>query len=542
MLLCRGEIFFMKELSFADIFDIDMPSEKKTDTKSDKKKAASKEKKSKATGSKKQEKVIFDLPATVNTEIGEIVIDGIGTIAKDELEGKMPVPMNIVKKDDTLIGIYKTSELGKDEDENKKLFVPYYHDKSYAVVDEDNVTTSDMKKAFAIGDYKIFRYPDDMAANWNLKVPVKSKIGFEGAQCELALETESDEINIKELVDEWLKRNDWVKTVDFMYVFEPRRDGCYITFQLINKKIEEKNKIVRVKLPVKMNFLHDPGPLKVLTPEMFDGKEYVTEKDIFNIVDRYFPNIYTYDNVDISYIDSVNAVTFLKLGRKKGSTDKEFDLETSVANFSISDGILRYEHNIPLIPSKIMLEIYDYFVSNLPYEALARIMYDVKQQKYFVKYMEFADTSLTRVSWSDDVVQEDEYVVMEIHSHNSMPAFFSEVDNHDEVLPMLYGVMGYLDTKYPTFKIRAGYGGVFCNMAYWDVFAMPRIINNEFITLGRIGENALLLNIEDNNFTVVRGIKMAPDGKVSWEYCTYLGTDLLQINFDEAKRELCKKI
>lgn len=532
----------MKELSFADVFDIDLPLEKKPESKSDKKKVADKENKSKTTGKKKKDKVKYVLPATVNTEVGQIVIDGIGEITKDELEKKMPVPMNVIQKDDILIGIYETSEFKENDDvEMRKVFVPHPNDNTaYELLNDENVRIEDTRKPFALGKYKTYRYPENMASNWNLKIPSTSKIGFIGSQQRITMETDGGDVNIKQLVNEWLKQNDWVKLVDFIYVFDKETDGCYVTIQLVNKKIEENDKTVRVKLPVKMSFLHDPGPLEMLTPDMFNGKEYVTEQDIFNIVDKYFPNIYVCDNVDISYIDTVNTVSFMKLGRKKGAGAKGFSLRTSVADFNIKDGVLSYRHNISCIPYKLMLEIYDYFVSKLPNEALARIMYSKKEHAYYVKYMELADTTLTGVAWRDDVCDEGEYVVMEVHSHNSMPAFFSEIDDQDEVLPMLYGVMGCLDTEYPDFKIRAGYGGIFCEMAYWDVFMTPRIVNDNLIVLSMVGANALLLNIKTNNLVVAHGIHMAPNGAMSWGYGSYYGTDFLKVNFDDVKQELQK--
>lgn len=53
---------------------------------------------------------------------------------------------------------------------------------------------------------------------------------------------------------------------------------------------------------------------------------------------------------------------------------------------------------------------------------------------------------------------DDPTILLELHSHGHMPAFWSETDNHDEQGIRLYGVMGRLDSE-PEIKFRVGVCG-----------------------------------------------------------------------------------
>jgi len=60
-------------------------------------------------------------------------------------------------------------------------------------------------------------------------------------------------------------------------------------------------------------------------------------------------------------------------------------------------------------------------------------------------------------------------VVLEIHSHGQMAAWFSSIDNKDETGLKLYGVIGSLDAV-PVVKLRIGAYGYFKDLRWRDVF------------------------------------------------------------------------
>jgi hypothetical protein len=60
--------------------------------------------------------------------------------------------------------------------------------------------------------------------------------------------------------------------------------------------------------------------------------------------------------------------------------------------------------------------------------------------------------------------------VMDIHSHNSMPAKFSSVDNEDEKATRLYAVIGKLDRFLPDISVRISNGGKYLPISPETVF------------------------------------------------------------------------
>jgi len=59
---------------------------------------------------------------------------------------------------------------------------------------------------------------------------------------------------------------------------------------------------------------------------------------------------------------------------------------------------------------------------------------------------------------------------MDIHSHNSMRASFSPVDDKDEKATRLYTVIGHLDRYFPEIKTRISNGGKFLEIDPSEIF------------------------------------------------------------------------
>ena len=56
--------------------------------------------------------------------------------------------------------------------------------------------------------------------------------------------------------------------------------------------------------------------------------------------------------------------------------------------------------------------------------------------------------------------EDDGQAVVDLHSHNSMPAFFSTTDDGDEGGLRFYAVIGKLGTSQPEIRVRVGVGTV----------------------------------------------------------------------------------
>ena len=119
---------------------------------------------------------------------------------------------------------------------------------------------------------------------------------------------------------------------------------------------------------------------------------------------------------------------------------------------------------LPLIPWSCLQKIICFFREQLRedgnYEALANILWD-KDTETFVTYIpQQIVTRGTVVSDLSDMPNSKRYLhYMDIHSHNTMPAKFSEIDDADEKATRVYAVIGRLDSFMPDISVRISNGG-----------------------------------------------------------------------------------
>lgn len=121
--------------------------------------------------------------------------------------------------------------------------------------------------------------------------------------------------------------------------------------------------------------------------------------------------------------------------------------EQTIGAEIVSEGV---DLLLPLIPADLFLAIRDFFARfallDESLEALARIYHD--GQKYFVHipHQVVTHDSVDVLDYREDLeVAARNTLVMELHSHNVMGAYFSDIDNRDEVATGLYCVWGDLD-------------------------------------------------------------------------------------------------
>lgn len=126
---------------------------------------------------------------------------------------------------------------------------------------------------------------------------------------------------------------------------------------------------------------------------------------------------------------------------------------------------------LPKIPAALMKKIISFFrafmTENEENEALALIYWDKLDREYFVYVpkqtvcKDEVEANLHGCPFDD----EDRYLCYaDIHSHNSMDAFFSAKDDRDECSTGLYFVLGNLHEFYPSIKAR-----IFCGDTFVDI-------------------------------------------------------------------------
>ena len=123
---------------------------------------------------------------------------------------------------------------------------------------------------------------------------------------------------------------------------------------------------------------------------------------------------------------------------------------------------------LPRIPQELLRAIIGFFRSQMEsgaeFEAFVRIYWDRKEQKFipFVPKQRVTKDSVTVRLTDEDLPDDTRYLYYaDIHSHNSMKAVFSAIDDMDERGTRLYLVIGRLDRFFPEISARISCGGSF---------------------------------------------------------------------------------
>lgn len=129
---------------------------------------------------------------------------------------------------------------------------------------------------------------------------------------------------------------------------------------------------------------------------------------------------------------------------------------------------------LPKIPLSLLFQSITFFQSIwLLYatEALVMIRYNKITGKYRIEVPEQTATSASVESnLVADNLDSESVHVLDIHSHHTMAAKFSEVDNRDEQPTGLYAVVGRLNDPVPDISLRASCGGTFFPVSLSEVF------------------------------------------------------------------------
>lgn len=129
---------------------------------------------------------------------------------------------------------------------------------------------------------------------------------------------------------------------------------------------------------------------------------------------------------------------------------------------------------LPKIPYAMLAQIISFFRSyvteNTALEAIVYVYWSAEENAYFAYAPKQTVTKDSIDTTLPDLDEDTFTLVMEIHSHNTMKAFFSLTDNADEKATRLYTVIGRLDKLFPDIKTRASVGGKFIDVSPSEVF------------------------------------------------------------------------
>lgn len=270
------------------------------------------------------------------------------------------------------------------------------------------------------------------------------------------------------------------------------------------------SKKVEVKYPLPLElYIVTFNCFYQLKPEHFEGKEKVTLEEIKGyMADKQKMFADKSRKLDVLYNEDMKRLAVMFVSGSKGCelirTREEFELAKKKDNFhgffidkegthdvralphgtfiTLQDKLehgggalsLRFERKLPKIPSDLLFEIIEYFKEDLDNESMVRVVYN-KKEDVFSYYKADGARSKASISYEFDV-DEDYFSpnmvqVMEIHSHNTMPPFFSSIDDEDESgYPGVFAVIGRLDRQTPSMCLRAGNLGVFTQIPINELF------------------------------------------------------------------------
>lgn len=250
----------------------------------------------------------------------------------------------------------------------------------------------------------------------------------------------------------------------------------------------EKAKVF-VTLPVNVWFATVNQQIN-LTSDHFEGKSKVTEAEVLEYLKSMYSILRNKDRrVDVLYSKEQNifsvalvsgskgavgdspAASFSSLGEYFVGLNHEGNrLEINPVGRFVGDmkkGEVSFRFELPKIPLSILDEIVDDFRAHPQIERIVQIIWD--GDSYYVRYPDAELANKGFIRYEFNMLPPGQYIVMTIHSHNTMKPYFSKTDDHDEAITGLYGVVGLVDTT-PTIKCRVGMEGMFSPVNVTDIF------------------------------------------------------------------------
>lgn len=128
---------------------------------------------------------------------------------------------------------------------------------------------------------------------------------------------------------------------------------------------------------------------------------------------------------------------------------------------------------VPKAPASLLSKIVQIFKGMPDREAVVSVIYDRREGRHRLVWNDQRDQTSGSVTY--EPIPETGRIVpyAEIHSHNTMPSFFSRTDDRFEVRTGIYGVVGRVDEERPEAAFRYSCGGIFRPLFSGAVFHNP---------------------------------------------------------------------
>lgn len=194
--------------------------------------------------------------------------------------------------------------------------------------------------------------------------------------------------------------------------------------------------------------------------------DYITDKVDFNSITKTTNYALQADGIYAIVKNRIGVFVYRSAKAELPGLPKQFDADA------------RIYMSVPLIPGEIYFQIKQFFIDIMAdmndSEAFAQVYYDLTEKRYVVVVPEqtVAKASVTYDATKNlSVVEPERYIlVFEIHSHNTMNAFWSGTDDSDEKETRFYGVFGYLDKPEHAEEFRTNVLGKYVTLKKEHIF------------------------------------------------------------------------
>lgn len=243
-------------------------------------------------------------------------------------------------------------------------------------------------------------------------------------------------------------------------------------------------------LPMKVR---GPGFLLELDSPDFDGRESATLEEIRSAIEDVYPE-FSKERTEMVYDERGFVVPILRGSRKgilimseragqnlffvKGRDGRDYRIEQMPYGFfdcSVDGKDVSFLLSAGKIPGSILEEIIAFFKRDPTKEAAVQVFYDVERKRYRIYYPPQKAGSCSVVFSRSPELENDCVLMMDVHSHGRMNAFFSSIDDHDEKGTRLFMVIGRLDGAVQC-RLRAGIAGSYQEVPVGDVFELEETV------------------------------------------------------------------
>jgi len=248
-----------------------------------------------------------------------------------------------------------------------------------------------------------------------------------------------------------------------------------------------------------------------LTPERFEGKKEVSSKELTKFLRKNGYPEYEDSRTFFVYDEKSKLIIPNIKGSGKGTSrfhsfeaaqlaaeeedyllctfeqeGKIYRMEKTMVSMTAAteDGEGMFHWNLRKISGNVYASIREFFrmvALRHNTEALVWIFYEPVKDEYEIY---IPDQMVCHAAVKEDeycIDRPERFRVMDIHSHGTIPAFFSSVDDADEKGNRLFGVFGSYNENRSVFKLRAGTGEYHCTVLKEQVFdeeeSEERLIN-----------------------------------------------------------------